>query len=367
MSEKESFIEMVRVGFESPEEKAEYETDKVNINKQMSRITSKARERAKKDSCEICKKKCTSFCDSHSVPRFVLRNISENGKVCLPLQGDIAGTGTDTGINKAGTFNLICNECDSTIFQLYEDPDAYTARPTDKMLAQIAMKNNLQMISKRYVEHEIYGLLSEMYPNNEGFAQEKQIIGQFDLDEFKRGLNYAKNVLKMRFGTGYYLCYYKKLDYVVPYAAQSGIALLADFDGNVINNVFDFKKSNRLKYIQVAIFPFQETSIVLLFVEEGEKAYRKFYRQLNKLPLEDQLATINYMVFAYTENVFLHTKTFEAHRTNPKFKDVCRKITDYTSPIPFLFDDPLDVAVNEFSLSKRHDIPNLLSKEYALK
>ena len=74
----------------------------------------------------------------------------------LPLQDEILTIGKDTGVNKAGTFHIICRDCDSRTFQLYEDPNAYNSKPTDQMLAQIALKDVLLMISKRNQEREQY-------------------------------------------------------------------------------------------------------------------------------------------------------------------------------------------------------------------
>ena len=67
----------------------------------------------------------------------------------------------DKGVNEAGTFHLICRECDGKIFQDYEEPLNYEDMPTIKMLAQIDMKNNLKFISKRLMEKELYDLMYE--------------------------------------------------------------------------------------------------------------------------------------------------------------------------------------------------------------
>ena len=154
---------------------------------------------------------------SHSIPQFALKRIAEDGKVMLPLQDEILTIGKDTGVNKAGTFHIICRDCDSRTFQLYEDPNAYNSKPTDQMLAQIALKDVLLMISKRNQERE------------------------------------------------------------------------------------------------------------------------------------DSIVT-----------------THKELRKNDLFMDMCRKSTDFRSHTPFPLDDPLEAAVKEFSLSKRNEIPNLLSREYAL-
>ena len=224
---KANDIEMVKLGGMTPEERKRYEKNKIEINKKVSSLITEATKNAKLECCILCHKPCSSFCNSHSIPQFALKRIAEDGKVMLPLQDEILTIGKDTGVNKAGTFHIICRDCDSRTFQLYEDPNAYNSKPTDQMLAQIALKDVLLMISKRNQEREQYKLV-------------------------------------------------------------------------------------------------------------GEQA------------------------------VFMNPTTHKELRKNDLFMDMCRKSTDFRSHTPFPLDDPLEAAVKEFSLSKRNEIPNLLSREYAL-
>ena len=85
---------------------------KISISKFTSRINKKARANAKNSTCYLCGKPCSSFCNSHSVPQFALENIAENGKVAETLQGELPTSGKDTGINQAGTFHIICHNCE---------------------------------------------------------------------------------------------------------------------------------------------------------------------------------------------------------------------------------------------------------------
>ena len=86
--------------------------------------------------------------------------------------------------------------------------------------------------------------------------------------------------------------------------------------------------------------------------------------QLRELPLEDQLSVINYIVFSYTENVFLNPDTATKLSTNEQFMKVCRKCNDAISPV--IFSDPLPTAIQEFSLSQHSSIPNLLSEKHMI-
>ena len=56
----------------------------------------------------------------------------------------------------SGTFHYICRQCDSFLFQDYENIEALQGAPTDKMLAEIALKDILLMLSKRNQEKLIY-------------------------------------------------------------------------------------------------------------------------------------------------------------------------------------------------------------------
>lgn len=363
---KANDIEMVKLGGMTPEERERYEKNKTEINKKVSSLIAEATKNAKLECCILCSKPCSSFCNSHSIPQFALKRIAEDGKVMLPLQDEILTIGKDTGVNKAGTFHIICRDCDSRTFQLYEDPNAYNSKPTDQMLAQIALKDVLLMISKRNQEREQYKLVGEQAEFLKDFADEKIYLGDFDLRDYGEDLEYARSSLDGRKSNRYYLCFYTVLDYVVPYVAQSSVTLISDFEDSIVNNIYSQEQKYRIKAIHVSVFPLKSTSAILLFIEDGVKRYRKFYRSLRKLPNDDQLAAINYLVFSYTENVFMNPTTHKELRKNDLFMDMCRKSTDFRSHTPFPLDDPLEAAVKEFSLSKRNEIPNLLSREYAL-
>ena len=107
----------------------------IELRKEYSRIVSKSSE------CLWCGKKITRFCNSHSVPQCVLENIDLDGKLDyfnsmlnLPLINE------DKGIGEAGTFKLICSNCDNTIFQDYEELSKLESQPTEIMLEEIALK-----------------------------------------------------------------------------------------------------------------------------------------------------------------------------------------------------------------------------------
>ena len=163
----------------------------------------------------------------------------------------------------------------------------------------------------------------------------------------------------------YYLCYYKQLDYVVPFAFQGPIVMISDFEDNVINDIYNMSPDYHTKEIHIAVFPLEKTSVVMMIVDSREKRYRKFYRQLKNLSQQEQLSAINYIIFSYSENVFISKNIGDEVLKNKYFLETCQKCDIAVSDYPC--GDTLQAAIREFSLSKRKDVPNLLSPQYALR
>lgn len=335
----------------------------IRKNKMFSRLFSQAAENTKRNNCYYCGKSYTSFCNSHSIPRFALERIAEKGKVFSFLDKSLNPSKESRGIKNTGTFQIICNDCDSKVFHDYENPDGYNNSPSNVILSQIAMKNYLQLIWKRTIEIEFYKLFKNK--GGAGIADEKIFWAEIDLDLYSKEYVYSKKSLEKN-ANSYYICFFKRLDYVIPYAAQAAITLVGDLADNLINDIYSTDIKSRTSCIHIMALPLKETSVILAFIKEGDKRYRQFYKQLRSLSLEEQLSTINYILFSNTENIFVNPTVAKTLIDNTIFQDVCRKTADYTTDIFNYNVSPLKQAIKEFSLTQRNSIPNLLSKEYSL-
>jgi hypothetical protein len=356
--------EMFNLGLNNAEQK-QYNQNKILTNKKISSIQSEARRTAKLDYCYYCKKPVLSFCSSHSVPQFCLRRIAVTGKVYyantlidLPFMSD------EQGVGEAGTFQLICRDCDSKIFQEYENPFAYQNIPTSQILAQIAMKNYLQMIGKRLFERALYNLMGTKLGAPYSFVSHNQEIISHDLAEYNIAFNRAKFGALGNHDDWYYLCYYQKLEYTVPVAFQGGIVMISDFEDNIINDIYNMSPDSHIKEIHIAIFPLEKASVIICFIDSRDKCYKNFYKQLKRMPLEEQLSAINYIVFSYSENVYISKKIDIGILEDKNFITTCQKSSIAVADHPF--GNPLNSAIKEFSLSKRNEIPNLLSGKQSL-
>ena len=341
--------------------------EKLNIGHKvkLSKIFTDSRKLAKKNECIYCGKEVTSFCNSHSIPAFCLRNISKNGELfysnvfinmpLLPL---------DKGVNNAGTFQILCHECDSNVFQEYENPNNYEKNPTPKMVAQIAMKNYLRAISKRLNEYALFDITKKEFPDTTDILNYMQEIQKMDLKEYKAGYEKAKRISVKNWPEAYHVFCYERLNYVVPMAFQGMVALLSDLDGQIINDLYYENPKYIIEEIHICVFPLNDSSIVMMFVDSRFKRYRKFYKKFCVLPLDEKLALISYIILLYSEDVFFSKEIPDDILHDENIKDVCGQTTSVLSKD---FVDVIERAKDVFDLSKCNTIPNLLSEKYKLR
>lgn len=358
-------VELLKLGL-SQEEKKEFESDIVANKKKINNVLSEARKSSKGEKCLYCGKETTSFCNSHSIPAFCLRNIATNGTVFhsntfvdLPLLD------FDKGVNKAGTFQLICRECDSVIFKQYEEPSNYENKPTPQMIAEIAMKNYLKAISKRVNEHAIFDKVKEHKFEAIGFANYMQEIQNTDLNEYKKGYEKAKRLSKKNKSGEYYLFFYEKLNYVVPIAFQSSLALVVDLEGQIVNDIYYKNPRYRIEDFHICVFPLKENSVIMMFVDSNNKRYRNFYKKFNRLTLEEKLSIVNYIIFLYSEDIFLSKQIPQDILNDENLKNVSKQTS--MALVANQFGNAIEEAKNVYDLSKHNTIPNLLSEKYKLR
>lgn len=347
-------------------DRVERKEDIIEATKKINKIIKDSRMQSKQEVCYYCGKPCDGFCNSHTVPAFCLRNIAEKGKVYyantiidLPVMKD------DKGVNEAGTFHLICRDCDSKVFQVYENPENYDEQPSIKMLAQISMKNYLKNISKRLMEKELYDLMQERLGADTGYVDAKQCVSDLDLNEYKAAFVRAKKRDIKPFSGEYYIGFYEKLPYVVPVAFQGTVAMIADMEGNVINNVYNKDPKYRIKDIMLCVFPLEDSSVIMLFVEKDNRRYSNFFRQLKKCGnREEQLRVINFILFSYCEDYFVSPHV--SKKVLKQLNDLMGKTSSLLATWPTTNEEQLEEIKKVYDFNARFSVPNLFSQEFAL-
>lgn len=338
--------------------------DKIYYNKLISSFLSKAREDGKSMRCLSCKKETTQFCNSHLIPASFLKNIASNGSVFTSnkiLEMPILEI--EKGMGKSGTFRVICRDCDSYLFQDYENQSNYKNEITSRMVAQIAMKNFLGSINKRRLEISLYNnVIKNSSPVNNfnrrlfcGLLENSLI----DLNEYLLGFNRAKKVSERNLANEYYIFYYTKLDYTVPIAFQGQVCLPCDLLNNTINNVYSKQKCYKMQHLHISVFPFKDESVVMMFIDKNSTRYRSFCKQFNRLESCDKLAIVNFLIFILSEDVFMNKNVSDVFLKNEKL----RNIAGLTS-VQFSDKNVSNELLNDsFNFSEVKAIPNFLLKD----
>lgn len=336
--------------------------------------------------CYICGEEVSSFRNSHSIPAFCLRNIAQNGMIRnYNTITKIELKKEKTGVNASGTFHIICEKCENVSFKAYEIPSAYENPPTQQMMAQIHMKNSLFFIDKKENVIHFYLKLIKEYEDgrlkkNYEFdfrttEEDRCTLIQSDLDRVRAHIYLVvlkkirekehydecfRSAVKFENKSGfsnYYLAWFCNLPYTVPLAYQGSIALYRDLENNLINRL---EPGSLIHDIQLCIFPQKEFSTVFMFTEQRNTKYRRFFKQFNKLNLDEQLNVVNHIVFTYTEDFFLSSSI-----TDDVIDDLRKVANNQTEMFHSPEEGPykcLDTQLNWNPLV----CPNILVEEYAI-
>lgn len=343
--------------------------DNMSQNKMIEfrKIYSKIRreiQSTKNHECFFCGKHGIGYCNSHTIPAFCLKYVSDEGKLgyIRTILGDKIFK-NDLGVNEAGVFHLICRQCDGTIFQEYENESNYDFVPTTTMLAQIMMKNNLRMISKRLFEKELWRILTERHGYSPALNDIRQKVIDLDLEEYKKDYCIAKKSYLKPFDDDFYLNTFITLPYRVPIAFQGALTLVCDLEDICINNIYNTDPKYKTKSINIMVIPLKEKSVVLLFVEKGNKRYASFFKSFNKLSDYEKLNVINYIIVVYSEDYYFNPRI--PSNVLVDLKQAAEKSTEGYSSTNDKHDN-LKEVIKQHSFQNRNFIPNLLSGKYKL-
>lgn len=340
----------------------------IELKKGFNKIIRRAQIKSKLDYCLCCRKKVTIFCNSHTLPRFILKSISDNGMVVtsnnffkMPL------ICSELGLNNSGTFKRICKQCDSTIFQDYEEMDKLLVLPRKKIMTQIDLKNTLRMFDKRLNEIELYNIMISEYADEFilPILLEKQRINNLDFNEIKNELERDIKILKKQSTSSFELIYWKVLDYVTPIAFQGHIALHGDLSGNIINDLYNLRKDYVIENLNLCVFPLKSKTVIIMFVSKENKKYKNFIKQFKRLKDYEKLRLISFIIFNYSEDFFISKKTNDSLLSNEELDNVSQNISDI-----YALDEKManDIKkLKSLELMNYSSFPNILDLKYAIK
>ena len=340
------------------------------FNKMHGRYRREARQAAKPEACLLCGKPRTSYCNSHSVPEFCLRRIAVDGKVTTIASA--IGTNlvkSEEGIGKAGTFHLICNDCDNLFFKGYESSETWSDAPSQRIMGQIAVKTCLYELSKAREQIPFHDALVRDFDSE--LSRKKASVRVTDSKDDQRNLELAYRAAT-RGIRSFRIVYYNVLPYVVPIAMQAMVNPIADFEGGLINNLFNHEPSYYIEPLYVCVFPLEASSIVLLFRNRRTRRYDAFERQLKEMPENEVLTSIVKLAFAYSEEVYCSPNVEHEVMDHPGLVTLARMNIDQLTL--FAIGESREKAIRNvaqqgasaYAIRGLPEVPPLLSAEFAL-
>ena len=339
----------------------------IEARKEYSKLSNLSRAQAKRGECIWCGKKITRFCNSHSIPQMVLENIDTDGKVDyfntivkIPLINE------DKGIGEAGTFKLICKECDNRIFQDYENPKKLCLLPNERMLEEIALKNMLVMLNKRCYEIELYSNMQKKYHMQFPYMQKQEVNGLDERDYFWN-FNRIRKMMESEEGESKFcLFYWKKLEYKIPIAFQGAIALHGDLEGQIITDIYNKSEDMIIKNMHICMFPLERESVVFAFYHEDDHEYDNFKNQFLALEEEEKLSLLSYLVYEHSEDMIFAKKfphrTWLINRVRETFMD--------TTEIGGFSLKMVEIQKNKNLMKLKYrdkTFPNILDRKFSIK
>lgn len=342
-------------------------TDLIEVRKKISQLKHEIEMDSKVSRCLLCGKKVTSFANSHSVPQMVLRNITSNGQ--LYWMNSFIGyepIELEQGVNKAGTFRCICRDCDSRYFQDYENEQNLVTYPSTKMLAEIAVKDYSQMISKRRFEKVLFEKLNEKTDGRFQVTNEVKNVQNLDMRDYISDLQISKKEITKNRINAYRLLYWKKLDYVIPIAGQTTVALHYDLDGKILNDIYGAPDKIRIQSMHIFAFPLKNESVVGAFYHNRDKIYNRLIHQFQDLSDDEKLSWLHYWLIANCENYFLSGCISSDVLNNEKMKLLSEEY-DQRQNLGMMSEFEYIFGRNAYVPVKHTEIPNLLSEEYKIR
>lgn len=295
--------------------------EEIDIRRRISDFFKESARRARQDTCVLCGATCSSFANSHSVPRFVIKRIATNGK--LITFSDIVGLPNHkNSVNNSWTFHIICSDCENSYFSAYESEEALIHEPTNKMMAQIALKDALMMLHKYRIDCESNKAAIQFG----AFVDETNVLAEMnalDIGEMGFEIKRSKKIIDKDLKCGFKTIYYKVLDWVSPMAFQNQICLYKNIDDSVVNQIYSDLKSVRMQFLHVAVFPLKTKTVVMMFIHKDDNSYKSFCRLFQKLSDKEKLEYVNYIIFKHSEHALMSPRIDSPLLKSDKLLKLC--------------------------------------------
>ncbi len=355
----------------------------IEYRKRNSELSKESFKINKEEFCLICGGKFSSFCNSHSIPKFILSNICYNGMVLQSGTMDVEDNEikkNKLGINEAGLFFNICRNCDNFFFKEYESIDELERLRNElaknKFIFSRETKIKLAKIYYKCLLREIYTKKDDKYKNGkefdelvkEGILDGHQIYSNYQLDlrDYYREKNILEEIINGNSITNMFVIDFIELPYEVAIATQTLIALQNDLKGNLINNIYNFSNDYYIEHICFVCFPVKNKTIIILFgIEITKERHINFISQYKKLNLDEKLKLIQSIIFSYSDECYFSPLLNDFLLKDKNFIEMASQANGPEITHSKIVEDRQYFYTGKVDISNFKKIENYLSRKYS--
>ena len=355
----------------------------IEIKKRFNELVLTGKKLSRENKCLLCNNSSSNLVSSHSIPQYILNSISENGYLYNP-----GAVNDDTnfildkqcGQKKAGTFYLLCSNCDKTVFKYYEEYfeinnlfEKIKNRKIDtyvfKQLASIYLKSLLKEYYTKSIDVYVHAELSKEYKRKGIYnGSNMSKVAKLNLQDYKIDIDYCKEVIDGTSDKCMTLIDYIELNYTVPFTTQAIIAIQKDLKGKVINDVFNMSKDYHISELSICVFPIKGKTHILIFtLGKNKQVYGSFISQYKKLSKQDRLQLIQVLLFAYTEEIYIDEYLYNIFEKDKVMSSCIAEGVGVSSSYeigPFIVDRGGEVFIEDYKNMKKCYFDRKYSKEF---
>ena len=261
-----------------------------------------AKKRCKLTKCILCGGK-SKIIASHTVPRYVLNNMSNYHFYKSSWNFELPKYEKHIfGINEAGIFRMLCNKCDTKLFNDYEACEENLKE--ELLIENIVVATTIKSMFKKYYDLLIaMRFMEELYGDaiyNEDLAKNWMyyyyLCTSIDKEIDRMWNSFDTNKVEME------IIYRKILPYSVGVAAQG--ALLYG-RGLKKGNKIDVSENSTLPWLYLTVLPLKTETFILLVKHKNDHDYDDWVDNFNNMDDNKKLDVISDMIFTELDDYFV--------------------------------------------------------------
>lgn len=295
--------------------------NEIEINKEISKIKKEANQYTKGKNCVLCGKPCSSFCNSHTIPRFVIKNIAENGKVYSPsmtmdyldIKTRLNVFKSNPGVEKTLTFDSICRECDNAVFSCVENEDILEKEFDAKVLNLYALKILLHSQYSKTRNANFLNIGAEKHHMSD-IANLISMPWVFDMIESTKEIEDYKSAIKNNTYIKYKMIIDKIINKKVNFCCTTELTLPFSYNGKRINDLCNINNyTARFGGIYTLVLPMKSNKTrIVMYYRRKYSNYDLVKEEFGKMNVNEQLQAISNLLLIYTEEFVYNDEVLQS-------------------------------------------------------